>query len=72
MMSVSAILRIVNRMVEYKSIWDEEGDLYDSFLSMTSHHSSSPDQGREGADEEAAVTEESEQGDKALDTERKE
>ena len=72
MMSVSAILRIVNRMVEYKSIWDEEGDLYDSFLSMTSHHSSSPDQGRGGADEEAAVTEESERGDKALNTERKE
>lgn len=57
MMSVSAILRIVNRLTEYKSVWDEEGDIFDYFLSMTSHHPSSPDQGLEGADKEAAASE---------------
>lgn len=58
MMSVSAILRIVNRLTEYKTIGGEEdADIYDYFLSMTSHHSTSPDKGREGAEEEAAENE---------------
>lgn len=54
MMSVAAILRIVNRLAEHKSVWDEESEESDTFLSMTSHHHSSPDQGLEGADKEAA------------------
>ena len=44
-MSVSAILRIQNRLDEYKS--EHSDDIFDYKLSMTSHHKSSPDKGKE-------------------------
>ena len=48
MMSVSAILRILNRLDEFKS--ENSDDIFDYRLSMTTHHKSSPDKENETKD----------------------
>ena len=45
MMSVSALIRIQNRLDEYNS--EHSDDIFDYKLSMTTHHKSSPDKGKE-------------------------
>ena len=45
MMSVCALIRIQNRLDEYHS--EHSDDIFDYKLSMTTHHKSSPDKGKE-------------------------
>lgn len=45
MLSVTALLRIKNRLDEFKE--SESDDIFDLRLSLTSHHKSSPDAGLE-------------------------